>query len=109
MPADRYCARVAVSPVRARSKSLAARSRAAGGSCEGLEGSEEMVGGALGGAEGWVVMGSVGCEEVVDSSEEGGMGTGMAAVWELNEGVVSGKYLSKWSRRCSPKRVSRQC
>jgi len=37
MPAERYWEIVAVSPARARSKSLAARSRAAGGRAVGLE------------------------------------------------------------------------
>lgn len=49
MPALRYCWSVGVVPVRARSKSLAARSRAAGGRAEGVgevdDWTESLVGG----------------------------------------------------------------
>lgn len=58
-PAETYCERVEVSPARARSKSLAARSRAAGGSSDGdLGGSDvEGVGAAAAAAAALVVVG----------------------------------------------------
>jgi len=58
MPAERYWEIVAVSPARARSKSLAARSRAAGGRAVGFEPGWEVGGGSErdAGADGGEVM-----------------------------------------------------
>lgn len=49
MPAEMYCCRGAVWPVRAKSKSLVARSRASGGSWEVAAADEEEEAGLAGG------------------------------------------------------------
>lgn len=49
MPAEMYCCREAVWPVRAKSKSLVARSRASGGSWEVAAADEEEEAGLAGG------------------------------------------------------------
>lgn len=65
MPADRYCESVIVSPLRARSKILAARSRAAGGRLPGSVGGAEdvLAEPAAGGVEVAVGGGTVVCVE----------------------------------------------